>query len=87
MTYKILTGLDLAGTGDNSGAYDFVFNAPAGYTVVDYGPETGPQYTTGQDYVYVQFALAPEPSTYALIGLGLPGLVVVRRFRRLSAQG
>ena len=29
--------------------------------------------------------LAPEPSTYLMLGFGLAGLVLVRRFRRTKA--
>jgi len=82
--YKLLTGLDLndATVGPN---LDFVFNAPAGYQVVDWEPMAGPAGTFNQDYIEVQLALAPEPSTFGLMGLGLLALVALRRCRQVDS--
>jgi len=78
-TYKILTGLDLPDSSQGANL-DFVFNAPAGYEVINYGTVSGGASNPGNDYVYVQLAATPEPSTYILIGLGLVALVFLRPF-------
>jgi hypothetical protein len=40
----------------------------------------------GDGFTEIQgFDAAPEPSTYALLGLGLVSLLVIRRFRKLTA--
>jgi len=81
--YKILTGLDLRDSMQGSNL-QFVFNAPTGYEVTSWSTASGT--TPGKnDYLYVQLALAPEPSTYGLFALGLVGLIAIRRFRRLDA--
>jgi fibronectin-binding autotransporter adhesin len=73
-----------------AGDPNFEFNVPTGY-------ELDPNYSnpfnpTTQGYIFdpvggtltVQFIATPEPSTYALLGLGLLALVAIGRFRRLG---
>jgi hypothetical protein len=77
----------IQGTGDWSGSTDpdFDFIAPEGYTVSSYtfGVDPDLPYSDFQ-VLNVSFAATPEPSTYGLLGLGLLGLIAVRRFRRLN---
>jgi hypothetical protein len=86
----------MTGSGSWAGsAPTFDFTAPAGYvldksyygTGYDFnnGDDTDPNFGTSADTLTVEFALAPEPSTYGMLGLGLLALVAVGRFRRLNA--
>jgi fibronectin-binding autotransporter adhesin len=94
---SILTGTPytlMAGTGDwTEGAPSFDFNLPAGYALdANYGTDgdgydfndgdgTDPNGTKADSFT-VEFVAVPEPSAYAMIGLGLLSLAAVARFRR-----
>lgn len=80
--FRIMTGLDSFDSNLNGGTYDI--NAPTGYTVVDFGGGSVSDPKVN-GYLYVQLALAPEPSTYALFLLGGAGLLFLARRRRVNA--
>lgn len=66
---------------------DATFNivAPTGYALDTSYNGTGYDYDTAGHTFTVEFAAVPEPSAYALMGLGLLTLVAIRRFRCLGA--
>jgi hypothetical protein len=71
------------GTGTWTSTPTFNFVTPAGYVIdhVVYGP-VGPG---GSDVFKVELIAAPEPSTYALMGLGMLVLIATVRSRKLRA--
>jgi hypothetical protein len=81
--YDVLTGFSANTTGGSSldtAVYDLV--APAGYVATVDPTDLLPGATTfAVDFTAVS---VPEPSTWAMIGLGLMVLVVMGRFRRLN---
>jgi hypothetical protein len=83
--YTLITGIGNAGdfgTALNDSANTFDFNAPAGYTVSAYS--TGSDANPNDSSFYVEFEAAPEPSTWALMGLGVVLVVGAARFRKLA---
>lgn len=56
---------------------DFEFTVPDGYMVSGY------TFSPAGEYLSVQFEATPEPSTYALLGLGLAGLVFIARRKKI----
>jgi hypothetical protein len=83
----------MQGGGTWSGDPTFIINAPAGYALDNtYGEydENGNQLgylydNTSENILIVQLVAVPEPSTYALMGLGLLALVAFRPARKLHA--
>jgi hypothetical protein len=72
----------MSGTGLWSGAPIFNFNLPVGYELdSSYGTD-GYFFDTINDNFSVEFAETPEPSTYALLGLGLLALAGIGRWLR-----
>jgi hypothetical protein len=57
----------------------FAFNAPAGYEVEGY------KLSKAGDTFSVEFEAVPEPSTWALMGLGAVLVAGAARFRKLQA--
>ena len=83
--YTVIQGLDpenANAVANWSGVTDpsFTFNAPAGYAVENYILETD----LGGDTFSVEFEAVPEPSTWALMGLGVVLVAGVARFRKLA---
>jgi len=80
-----LTG-DGFGTPDGPGVYYFpasVFNDPNGLTLGETDPYTNAA-TASRTY-YVDFtATTPEPMYYGVLGIGLAGIMLFRRFARPS---
>jgi hypothetical protein len=60
----------------------FYFNTPAGYELNSAYGTGGYLFDTTNDQFSVEFAAVPEPSTYALMGLGLVALAGIRRWKR-----
>jgi len=72
------------------GQTDIATNVAALQYTFTQGAAEGPGDDVGHIEAYTELeafgsAAAPEPSTYAMIGLGLAGLILVARFRRLQA--
>jgi hypothetical protein len=82
------------GSGDwAEGDPTFVVNAPVGYALdntfgqddgLGDGNRTGWSFDTVGDTFAVQLIAVPEPSTYALLGLGLLALVAFHRVRKMQ---
>ena len=54
---------------------------PAGYFRLEMLPSTGPYFTPESDDFPISISSVPEPMTVALTGLGLVGIIFVRRRR------
>jgi hypothetical protein len=70
--------------GDN---LSFDISAPAGYALDETYGTGGYMFDTGgsgDDFLSVQFVEAPEPSTWALMGLGVVLVAGAARFRKLA---
>ena len=70
--------------GDN---LSFDISAPAGYALDETYGTGGYMFDTGgsgDDFLSVQFVAAPEPSTWALMGLGVVLVAGAARFRKLA---
>jgi hypothetical protein len=76
--YTIFTGVGVGTYSDNGGT-NFIFNAPAGYEVVNYNFGTD---SSGAGDFQVDFQAVPEPSTWTMLFGGLGLLVLVSRLRR-----
>jgi fibronectin-binding autotransporter adhesin len=80
--YFLITGTNNWTEADDT---TFSFTMPAGYALdMTYGTD-GYFFDTGADEFSVKFIATPEPSTYALIGLGLLSLFVFRKLRQRVA--
>jgi hypothetical protein len=77
--YTLITST--AGTPWDLTGANFIFDAPTGYTVNDLGVVT----SGGAENFEVSFSQVPEPSTWALIGLGALALIGSAKFRKLRA--
>jgi hypothetical protein len=81
----------MTGTGSWTGsAPSFDFTTPAGYVLDKSYNGTGYDFNNGNgdpdtaDTFTVEFALAPEPSTYGMLGLGLLALIGICRWTHRS---
>ena len=73
------------GAGNWTGTPVFDINTPAGYILDPTYGTAGYDYEANGNTFSIQLEATPEPSTYALMGLGLVSLLALGRFRRLSA--
>jgi fibronectin-binding autotransporter adhesin len=76
--YTVIDANNESASWNVSGA-NFTFNAPAGYAVDNY------KLSTTGDTFSVEFDAVPEPSTWALMGLGVVLVVGAARFRKQQA--
>jgi hypothetical protein len=75
------------GSGTWTGTPTFNILAPTGYVLDTTYNGTGYDFDTSFDTFSVQFALAPEPSVVAMLGLALLALAAVTRWMRRGAVG